>query len=204
MSDVMSEARYQQWYPSKTPITRAWYDQIYLNSFSICRDIVLYSKISVMTSESKPRASLPILGNYPTEPFSRDLRDNIHVVPSAIGVRSELVYEDPENFMEDIKADNTDSPDGGFQAWTVVLGAWCCSFCCYGWINSESCWLLSVSVPNYNWRSIYSCQRHWSFPSVLRGQPVEAVFGQHHILDHIARDIFRLSYSSCLYSCRST
>jgi hypothetical protein len=28
-------------------------------------------------------------------------------------------------------------PEGGFQAWTVVLGAWCCSFCCYGWINSE-------------------------------------------------------------------
>ncbi|KAF2844312.1 MFS general substrate transporter [Plenodomus tracheiphilus IPT5] len=27
-------------------------------------------------------------------------------------------------------------PDGGLQAWTVVLGAWCCSFCCYGWINS--------------------------------------------------------------------
>jgi hypothetical protein len=28
-------------------------------------------------------------------------------------------------------------PEGGFQAWTIVLGAWCCSFCCYGWINSE-------------------------------------------------------------------
>ncbi|KAH8648227.1 putative MFS transporter [Ilyonectria robusta] len=27
-------------------------------------------------------------------------------------------------------------PEGGFEAWTVVLGAWCCSFCCYGWINS--------------------------------------------------------------------
>lgn len=28
-------------------------------------------------------------------------------------------------------------PDGGREAWMVVLGAWCCSFCCYGWINSE-------------------------------------------------------------------
>lgn len=28
-------------------------------------------------------------------------------------------------------------PDGGSEAWMVVLGAWCCSFCCYGWINSE-------------------------------------------------------------------
>ncbi|KAK4213924.1 MFS general substrate transporter [Rhypophila decipiens] len=27
-------------------------------------------------------------------------------------------------------------PDGGKQAWLVVLGAWCVSFCSYGWINS--------------------------------------------------------------------
>jgi hypothetical protein len=29
-------------------------------------------------------------------------------------------------------------PDGGLEAWTVVLGAWCCSFCCFGWMNSKS------------------------------------------------------------------
>jgi hypothetical protein len=28
-------------------------------------------------------------------------------------------------------------PDGGLEAWTVVLGAWCCSFCCFGWMNSK-------------------------------------------------------------------
>ncbi|KAJ4153420.1 hypothetical protein LMH87_009907 [Akanthomyces muscarius] len=28
------------------------------------------------------------------------------------------------------------APDGGMQAWLVVLGAWCASFCSYGWINS--------------------------------------------------------------------
>ncbi|KAB5523171.1 putative MFS transporter [Coniochaeta sp. 2T2.1] len=27
-------------------------------------------------------------------------------------------------------------PDGGTAAWWVVLGAWCVSFCSYGWINS--------------------------------------------------------------------
>ncbi|KZZ97557.1 Major facilitator superfamily domain, general substrate transporter [Moelleriella libera RCEF 2490] len=27
-------------------------------------------------------------------------------------------------------------PDGGLEAWLVVLGAWCVSFCSYGWINS--------------------------------------------------------------------
>ncbi|KAG8355276.1 hypothetical protein FVEN_g6621 [Fusarium venenatum] len=28
------------------------------------------------------------------------------------------------------------SPDGGLEAWLVVLGAWCASFCCFGWVNS--------------------------------------------------------------------
>lgn len=31
-----------------------------------------------------------------------------------------------------------DAPDGGLTAWLVVLGAWCSSFCSYGWINSKS------------------------------------------------------------------
>ncbi|KAK0726785.1 major facilitator superfamily domain-containing protein [Lasiosphaeria miniovina] len=26
-------------------------------------------------------------------------------------------------------------PDGGFRAWCAVLGAWCCLFCSFGWIN---------------------------------------------------------------------
>lgn len=34
--------------------------------------------------------------------------------------------------------ESSDGPDGGITAWLVVLGAWCASFCCYGWINSES------------------------------------------------------------------
>ncbi|KAK2074465.1 hypothetical protein P8C59_008672 [Phyllachora maydis] len=29
-----------------------------------------------------------------------------------------------------------DAPDGGLVAWLVVLGAWCTSFCSFGWINS--------------------------------------------------------------------
>ncbi|UZP36509.1 hypothetical protein NXS19_004325 [Fusarium pseudograminearum] len=28
------------------------------------------------------------------------------------------------------------APDGGLEAWLVVLGAWCTSFCSFGWINS--------------------------------------------------------------------
>jgi hypothetical protein len=29
-----------------------------------------------------------------------------------------------------------DAPDGGLTAWLVVLGAWCTSFCTFGWVNS--------------------------------------------------------------------
>lgn len=27
-------------------------------------------------------------------------------------------------------------PDGGSEAWLVVLGAWCTAFCSFGWLNS--------------------------------------------------------------------
>ena len=28
------------------------------------------------------------------------------------------------------------APDGGALAWLVVFGAWCASFCTFGWLNS--------------------------------------------------------------------
>lgn len=39
--------------------------------------------------------------------------------------------------LSDSTDDDDDFPDGGLEAWLVVLGAWCVSFCSYGWINSE-------------------------------------------------------------------
>lgn len=30
-----------------------------------------------------------------------------------------------------------DFPDGGFQAWLVVVGGFCAVFCGFGWINCE-------------------------------------------------------------------
>lgn len=38
-----------------------------------------------------------------------------------------------------------DFPDGGVEAWLVVLGGWCCLFCSFGWINCIGR-LLEVSV----------------------------------------------------------
>ncbi|KAK8132255.1 hypothetical protein PG999_000428 [Apiospora kogelbergensis] len=34
------------------------------------------------------------------------------------------------------EGDADDTPDGGARAWLMILGAWCCSFCSYGWVNS--------------------------------------------------------------------
>lgn len=44
--------------------------------------------------------------------------------------------------MENTKAESSpqltdEAPDGGTAAWLVVLGAWCTSFCSFGWLNSE-------------------------------------------------------------------
>lgn len=36
-----------------------------------------------------------------------------------------------------VESNDNDIPDGGTAAWLVILGAWCASFCAYGWINSE-------------------------------------------------------------------
>ncbi|KAJ3496397.1 hypothetical protein NLG97_g2686 [Lecanicillium saksenae] len=33
-------------------------------------------------------------------------------------------------------SNNLKPPDGGWRAWSVVGGAWCASFCSFGWINS--------------------------------------------------------------------
>lgn len=32
----------------------------------------------------------------------------------------------------------SEPPNGGLRAWLVVVGAWCTSFCSFGWINSTS------------------------------------------------------------------
>lgn len=36
--------------------------------------------------------------------------------------------------------------DGGFAAWSVVFGAWCCLFCAFGWVNGMTTALLKIYV----------------------------------------------------------
>lgn len=43
---------------------------------------------------------------------------------------------DPEKTTLPTKPHAPEAPDGGFAAWSVVLGAWCAGFCSFGWLNS--------------------------------------------------------------------
>jgi hypothetical protein len=44
--------------------------------------------------------------------------------------------KDTERCNEAECGQETDSGlDGGFAAWSVVFGAWCCLFCAFGWVN---------------------------------------------------------------------
>jgi hypothetical protein len=55
------------------------------------------------------------------------------------GAESERAGEKAEHSSETVPPVYTkDAPDGGMVAWLVVLGAWCTSFCSFGWINNKS------------------------------------------------------------------
>ena len=36
-----------------------------------------------------------------------------------------------------LTAEDKNAPDGGLEAWLVIVGNWCASFCSFGWINSK-------------------------------------------------------------------
>jgi len=67
-----------------------------------------------------------------------------------------------------IQSNRSLAPEGGLEAWLVVLGAWCCSFCSFGWINSESPFL-SLEYPFETASELYldSFNRCWCVPKLL-------------------------------------
>jgi len=60
------------------------------------------------------------------------------------------------------KLPGSETPDGGLAAWVVALGAWCTSFCSFGWLNSTAGFYLYIS-------GIYltSSIRYRGFPRAL-------------------------------------
>jgi hypothetical protein len=72
--------------------------------------------------------------------------------------------------------DPRDNPDGGREAWLVVLGAFCCMFCSFGWINCESLFplLSTASYVDSPWlhnhllsNGVLIDYRHRSLPRIL-------------------------------------
>lgn len=61
--------------------------------------------------------------------------EEIHPPPKHDDVSSlDLKKSAPRHRFPEAK--KNDAPDGGMQAWSVVLGSWCVLFCSFGWINS--------------------------------------------------------------------
>ncbi|KAL7952810.1 major facilitator superfamily domain-containing protein [Trichoderma compactum] len=69
------------------------------------------------------------IGNQMTD------KDQIRNSDSKSGVPPILQDEETAE-TEQRKPEEGGAPDGGTAAWLVVLGAWCVSFCSFGWLNS--------------------------------------------------------------------
>jgi hypothetical protein len=73
----------------------------------------------------------------------------------------ETVKEPSEDLTESKESQRCEEPecrqetdnglDGGFAAWSVVFGAWCCLFCAFGWVNgmiSAAFKIYILQIPN--------------------------------------------------------
>ncbi len=58
-------------------------------------------------------------------------------------------------------------PDGGLAAWLVVLGAWCASFCSFGWLNSMSSSFYARKLLTLGQLLTHFFFRHRCFPGIL-------------------------------------
>lgn len=81
------------------------------------------------------------------------------------------------------------APDGGLTAWLVVLGAWCTSFCSFGWINSM--WRRPDVVYFEGLANSFRCG---SFPGVLSERPLKGKLTEYYCLDPFVTDILYHGY----------
>jgi hypothetical protein len=58
------------------------------------------------------------------------------------GKTGSLQTSEVDDSVPETSALCSDAPDGGSRAWLVVFGAWCSSFCTWGWINGM--WRIST------------------------------------------------------------
>ena len=86
-------------------------------------------------------------------------------------------------------------PDGGFKAWLVVLGAFCCLFCSFGWINCifppsplayHPTTLLGGSSTNQHQKKP---NRYRRLPRILPNDPPAGPLALDHFLDPLPRNL---------------
>lgn len=81
-------------------------------------------------------------------------------------------------------------PDGGFAAWCVVVGAWCTSFCSFGWLNSElEPWRLILPCI----RLADFCHRYWHIPGLLREGTPQGILFKHSRVDPVSSGLLHVS-----------
>lgn len=75
-----------------------------------------------------------------TPDVRRSYSKEINELPTVAQI-AETVHQTPHDREIDNSVDqpqyDRNNIDRGLTAWLVVLGAWCSSFCSYGWINSK-------------------------------------------------------------------
>ncbi|KAH9217959.1 major facilitator superfamily transporter [Leptodontidium sp. 2 PMI_412] len=78
---------------------------------------------SIPDFEKAAVAGDPEIVNTQPTPFT-DTEDKPHEKPGTAPASTASAWN------------SSDAPDGGVTAWLVVFGAWCTSFCSFGWLNS--------------------------------------------------------------------
>lgn len=117
---------------------------------------------------------LPQMGSAPEEFSDRDVEKE---------AASEIKPTSPKPF------DPRDNPDGGWEAWSVVLGGYCCLFCSFGWINCMCTSLDRVPLHPAVVLVLTNHCRYRCVPGLLPKQPTERLFLKHNRLDPIMRDV---------------
>ena len=69
-----------------------------------------------------------------------------------------------------------DFPDGGLEAWLVVLGGWCCLLSSFGWIN-----VFSSDTNLY--KTDFFQALHWRLSGILPAQSAKPIFVFDGLLD---------------------
>lgn len=87
-------------------------------------------------------------------------KDHISNSDSKSGIPSTLQDQETAK-AEQQKPREGNAPDGGAAAWLVVLGAWCVSFCSFGWLNSKG----YIPFLGESFKLIED--RRWGLPGVL-------------------------------------